>query len=138
MKLRLQGLHLILVVSFWGMVMSLTVPRGHTEKHANISGLTQVYLKEMTVKNDLLSLFFVVSFSLFWGVQAQNFFAHQRSWWARSVKKNWPLTLMGQISQPQNAILEIAFLSTGLLHASALSYDLTYLCKSQIVKKIFR
>ncbi len=53
-----------------------------------------------------------------WGVQAQFFFfAFRRSWWATSVKKNdlWPVTFQGQISQAQNAILEIAFFSAGVL-----------------------
>ncbi len=45
------------------------------------------------------------------------FFPRRRSWRARSVKifDLWPLTLMGQISQAQNAILEITFLSASLL-----------------------
>ena len=65
-KRRLQGLHLVLVLSSRAMNVSLTVPRGHTAKHGDIWALTHVYPTEMTIK----------MFSYWWVVQqcAENWF----------------------------------------------------------------
>ena len=47
-------------------------------------------------------------------MQAQIFFGMSEVMAGKVHKKNWPLTFMGQISQAQNAIIEIAILSAGL------------------------
>ncbi len=66
------------------------------------------------------SLDIVVNFSLFWKAQPQFFFCMSEVMVGNVRRKKidlWPLTFQGQISQAQNAILEIAFFSAGVFSA---------------------